>query len=109
MVGVFEAVVGWVRWWVVEWVGLLLECVDTRFCTHDFIKEDEWNDHSCTKKIMIALHALKLFIAYSKNDLEILTILTVCRISKSDRRIERYHEIKFSQPACIVWGETDHM
>ena len=70
--------------------------VDTRVCTHDLIKEDDWNDHSCTQKIVIALHALNLFIAYSKNDLEILTIVTVCRISKSDRRIERYHEIKFS-------------
>ena len=29
--------------------------VDTRFCTHDLIKE---NDHSYTPKIMIALHVL---------------------------------------------------
>ena len=32
--------------------------VDTRFCTHDLIKEDDWNDHPCTPKIMLALHAL---------------------------------------------------
>ena len=32
--------------------------VDTRFCIHDLIKEDDWNEHSCTQKIMIALHAL---------------------------------------------------
>ena len=32
--------------------------VDTRFCTHDLIKEDGWNDHPCTPKIMISLHAL---------------------------------------------------
>ena len=34
------------------------EIVDTRFCTHDLIKKDDWNDHPCTPKIMIALHAL---------------------------------------------------
>ena len=32
--------------------------VDTQFCTYDLIKEDDWNDHPCTPKIMIALHAL---------------------------------------------------
>ena len=32
--------------------------VDTQFFTHDLIKEDDWNDHPCTPKIMIALHAL---------------------------------------------------
>ena len=36
-------------------------------------------------------------------------VATVCPIPKSDRRIERYHEIKFSQSACIVWGEADHV
>ena len=25
-------------------------CVDTRFCTHDLIKEDDWTDHPCTLK-----------------------------------------------------------
>ena len=44
------------------------------------------------------------FIAYHNNDLEILTVATVCPISKSDRRIERYHMIKFSQSACILFG-----
>ena len=32
--------------------------VDTQFCTHDLIKENYWNDHSYTPKIMIVLHAL---------------------------------------------------
>ena len=32
--------------------------VDIWFCTHDLIKENDWNDHSYTPKIMIALHAL---------------------------------------------------
>ena len=36
-------------------------------------------------------------------------VSTVCPIPKSDRQIERYHEIKFSRPACIVWGETNHV
>ena len=51
---------------------------------------------------MIALHALNLFIAYHKNDLEILMVMTVCPVSKSNRRIERYRMIKFAQSACIM-------
>ena len=32
--------------------------IDTRFCTHDLIKEGDWSDHPCTKKkIIIASHA----------------------------------------------------
>ena len=27
--------------------------IDTRFCTHDLIKEDNWNDHSCTQKSLL--------------------------------------------------------
>ena len=57
--------------------------VDTRVCTHDLIKEDDWNDHSCTQKIVIALHALNLFIAYHKNDLK-------------NHLIEQYRIIKFA-------------
>ena len=53
-------------------------------------------------KIMIALHALNLFIAYHKNDLEILMVMTVCPVSKSDRRIEKYCMIKFARSACIM-------
>ena len=33
-------------------------CVDTQFCTHNLIKENDLNDHPCTPKIMTALHAL---------------------------------------------------
>ena len=44
------------------------------------------------------------FIAYYKNDLEILTVVTICLIPKSDHQIERYHMIKFSRPACILFG-----
>ena len=47
-------------------------------------------------KIMIALHTsicscftcINSFIAYHKNDLEILTVVTVCPITKSNHRIE---------------------
>jgi len=88
----------------------MLPSIDTRLCTHDLIKENDWNDHSCTPKIMIALHAsicfgitcINLFIAYHKNDIEILTIATVCSVSKLDHRIERYHMIKFARSACVV-------
>ena len=81
--------------------------VDTRFFTHDLIKEDGRNDHPCTPKIMIALHAsicsyiicINSFIAYHKNDLK---ILMVCPVSKSDHRIERYRMIKFARSTCIV-------
>ena len=33
--------------------------VDTQFCTHDLIKEDDWSDHPYTpKKIILASHVL---------------------------------------------------
>jgi len=41
---------------------------------------------------------------YHKNDLETLTIATICPIPKSDCRIERYHKIKFLWFACILCG-----
>ena len=31
--------------------------LDTQFCTHDLIKENDLNDHPCTLKIIIASHA----------------------------------------------------
>ena len=78
--------------------------------THDLIKENDLNDHSCTPKIIIALHAsicscitcINSFIAYHENDLEVLTVTTMCSISKLDHGIERYHMIKFARSACIV-------
>ena len=65
-------------------------CVDTQFCTHDLIKENDLNDHPCSSKIMIALHAsiclcitcINSFIAYHKNDLEIQTVATVFPVFK---------------------------
>ena len=47
---------------------------------------------------------IKSFIAYHKNDLEILRVATICPIPESNRRIERYCMIKFSQSACILFG-----
>ena len=92
--------------------------IATQFCTHDLIKENDLNDHPCTLKIMIALHAsicscityinlfcitcINSFIAYHKNDLEILTVVMVCSVSKLDHRIEKYRIIKFARSACIV-------
>jgi len=60
---------------------------------------------------MIALHAsicsgitcIDLFIAYHKNDLEILMVTMVCLVSKSDHWIERYRINKFARSACIVF------
>ena len=43
-----------------------------------------------------------LFIAFHKNDPKVLMVTTVFPVSKSDRRIEKYHMIKFAQSACIV-------
>ena len=64
----------------------------------------------CTLGIMIALHAsvcsctacINSFIAYHKNDLEILMITTVFLVFQSNHRIERYHMIKFAWSTCIV-------
>ena len=83
--------------------------VDTRFCTHDLIKENDWNDPPCTLKIMIELHAsicscitcINSFIAYHKDNLEILMVTTVFPVSELDHRIERYHMIKFARSACV--------
>ena len=76
--------------------------IDTRFCTYDLIKEDDWNDHPCTPKNHVCFTCIKSFIAYHKIDLKILMVATVCLVSKSECRIERYHMIKFAQSACIV-------
>ena len=37
--------------------------VDTQFCTHDLIKENDLNDHPCTTKIMIVT-CINLFLHY---------------------------------------------
>ena len=90
--------------------------VGTQFRTHDLMKENDLNDHPCTSKIMIALHASNLlcitcinsFIAYHKNDLEILTITTVFPISKSDHWIERYRMSSLHGQHALRLGKVDH-
>ena len=78
--------------------------VDSRFCTHDLIKENDWNDYPYTPKNHDYITFINSFIAYHKNDLEILTVMTVYPIPELDHRIERYHMIKFSQSTCILFG-----
>ena len=90
--------------------------VDTQICTHDLIKEDDQSDHPCTKKkkIIYTSHAsicscivcINSFIAYHKNDLEILMVATMFPVSKSDHQIERYHMIKFALSTCIVFRQN---
>ena len=75
--------------------------VDTQFCIHNLIKEDDWNNHSYTQNSWL-LTCINSFIAYHKKYFEILMVATVCPISKSDRWIERYRMIKFAWSACIV-------
>ena len=79
------------------------DTVDTRFCTHDLIKENDWNDHSYTPKNHDCITCINLFIAYHKNDLEILMVTTVYLVSKLDRQIKRYRMIKFAQSTCFVF------
>ena len=84
--------------------------VDTQFCTYDLIKENDLNDHPCTPKIILALHAstclcityINSFIAYHKNDLEILMVAMVFSVSKTDHWIERYRMMKFARSTYIV-------
>ena len=64
----------------------------------------------CTPKIIIALYAsicscitcINLFIAYHKNDLDILMVTAVFLAIKSDYWIEKYRMIKFARSTCIV-------
>jgi len=49
-----------------------------------------------------SITCINFFIAYHKNDLEVLTIATVCPVSKSNCQIERYRMVKFARLACIV-------
>ena len=66
-----------------------------------------------TKIIVIStqkcISYIKSFITYHKNDIEILTITTICLVFISNCWIERCHKIKFSRSACIHWGGTEHM
>ena len=81
---------------------------NTQFCTHDLIKENDLKIptvatiyHDC-KIPHDCITCINLFIAYHKNDLEILMVMTVCPVSKSYCRIEKYCMIKFARSACIM-------
>jgi len=60
-------------------------------------------------KIHDCITYINSFIVYHKNDFEVLMVVTVCPVSKSDRWIERYYKIEFSRFTCIVWGEANHV
>ena len=67
------------------------------------------------QKIILALHAsiclcitcINSFIAYHKNNLEILTVIMVCSVSKLDHRIERYRMIKLHSQHALCLGRVD--
>ena len=65
-----------------------------------------------TKIIVIStqkcISYIKSFMTYHKNDIEILTITTICLVFKSNCWIERCHKIKFSRSACIHLGGIEH-
>ena len=115
---------------VLHWHSLFKLCQWGAFFRHSILhswfNQGEWlewpsmypKNHNCITCInLFSLHAwfclcitfINSFIAYHKNDLEILIVTTVCSIPKLDRRIERYHNIKFSWSTWIVWGEADHV
>ena len=85
------------------------DSVDTQFRIHNLILEDDRNDHSKYQKNHNFISCIKSFIAYHKNDLEILTIAMICPVLKFDHQIERYHKNKFSWSACIPLGDTNHV
>ena len=78
--------------------------VDTRFCTHNLISENGQDDHLYTRKNHSCITCTNSFIAYHKNDLKVLTVVTICPISKSCHQIERYHMIKFAWSICNMFG-----
>ena len=70
---------------------------------HPWLNQGKWpewpymylKNHDC-------ITCINSFIAHHKNDFEISMVTAVCSIFKLDRRIKRYHMIKFAQSTCIV-------
>ena len=58
--------------------------VDTQFCTHNLILKDDYNDHSNYLKNQNCISCIKSFIPYHKIDLEILMIVMICPVPKSN-------------------------
>ena len=74
----------------------------TNPCTPKIIIALQASICSCITCIIFSLHYINSFIAYHKNDLEILKIPTVFPVFKLDHRIERYRMIKFAQSIYIM-------
>ena len=58
--------------------------------------------------ICLCITCINSFIAYTKNDLEILTVKMVCLVSKSDHQIERYRMIKLHDQHAGCLGKVNH-
>ena len=82
--------------------------VDTQFCTHDLIKENDLNNYPMYTKNHDCITCINSFIAYYKNDLAILTVTAVCPVSKSDHQIKRYRMIKLHGQHALCLGRVDH-
>ena len=99
---------------VLHWHSLSKLCQWGAFYKHSILhpwfNQGRWLEWpSMYPKNHDCITCINSFIAYHKNDLEVLTVTTVCAVSKSDSRIERYCMIKFTRLACIVWGEADQV
>ena len=82
----------------------LLVAVNTQFYTYDLIKEDEWNDHSCTQNFIIALHAL-ISSLHHKYNLVILTVATVYPTRPLEPRVKAMAPVT-KLPTIIVKSPT---
>ena len=58
--------------------------------------------------ICLCITCINSFIAYTKNDLEILTVKMVCLVSKSDHQIERYRMIKLHDQYALCLNRVNH-
>ena len=115
--------------WLVTW-PIFLSHVELTRCRHSILQpwfnQGEWLEWPSRypKKswlhymyqFVLVLHAsiclcitcINLVIAYHKNDLEILTVIMVCPVSKLDHRIERYRMIKLHSQHALCLGRVNH-
>ena len=81
--------------------GVVWLCIHS--ILHPWFNQRRWLEWSSIyPKNHDCITCIGLLITYHKSDLEILTIATICPVSKSNRQIKRYHVIKFAQLACIM-------
>ena len=79
--------------------------LDTQFCIHDLIKENDLNDQSMNPKNHNCITCINLFLHYMHHfvfALHALTVATVILVFKSNYQIERYRIIKFARSTCIM-------